>query len=153
MLNQSPILARELHSYSESWRRDKVDNVHEMLSETLCDAMNSEYVPLKDTRDFYAVIEKLRNKFHDEQTTYAEKVQILTLMPSHWSVQKIVCIMNTKPYIVQKAKDLASKEGILATPSAKFGKINSVLKRLNLMGKSVGRKFHADFQCINTVYT
>ncbi|KAK0174329.1 hypothetical protein PV327_010113 [Microctonus hyperodae] len=61
-------------------------------------------------------------KFNDNNTSRSSRVQILTLMPSSWSVQKIIDVMGATKHMVQIAKKLVAEKGILATPAKKIGR-------------------------------
>lgn len=62
----------------------------------------------------------LQKKLHDKKTSRPEKIQILTLMPSNWSKNKIMTIMEVSKYLIIRAKLLIKKEGILSMPGKKL---------------------------------
>ena len=63
-----------------------------------------------------------------------EKIQILTLTPESWSLQKTVKEFKVSKATAQKARILREKNGILAVPQPVIGKrlsektVNSVLE-------------------------
>lgn len=85
------------------------------------------------------MVAELKEKFHDEKTSTAEKIQILTVMPPNWSVEKIVRVMGATKYLVGKAKQLYHSEGILATPAPKIGKNELEFKLFPLTFKLIAR--------------
>lgn len=55
-----------------------------------------------------------------------DKIQILTMTPRSWSIQKTITEFNVTGYMVRKAHDLAKTTGILSMPEPKEGnKIHS----------------------------
>ena len=53
---------------------------------------------------------------------YSEKLQILTLVPNTWSLEKISKDFDVSEYLVGKARKLKLADGVLATPRKKLGK-------------------------------
>lgn len=68
-----------------------------------------------------STISLFKKKFHDEKTTKEEKIQILTLMSSSWSICRVTRIMNTSYYLAKKAKQMVKEKGILSIPAKKPG--------------------------------
>ncbi|KAK0158064.1 hypothetical protein PV327_011175 [Microctonus hyperodae] len=66
------------------------------------------------------IISQSLEKFNDNNTSRSSRVQILTLMPSSWSVQKIIDVMGATKHMVQIAKKIVAEKGILATPAKKL---------------------------------
>lgn len=62
------------------------------------------------------LIFELKEKLHKVDTTYEEKVQILTLLPTNVTAYKVAKIMNTTVYMVEKARDSKIRAGILSMP-------------------------------------
>ena len=82
------------------------------------DSINSEITKKADELDrlHVAIKEKLTN------SSYAEKVQLLTLAPDSWSREYCSKYFNVSEYLVRKARELKMISGILATPLPKKGK-------------------------------
>ena len=47
----------------------------------------------------------------------SQKVQILTILPKSWSIQKIQTEFGTTAYMAIQAKKLVNEQGILALPN------------------------------------
>ncbi|XP_033225051.1 uncharacterized protein LOC117177995 [Belonocnema kinseyi] len=50
-------------------------------------------------------ISELKAKFHDPNKSQQEKIQILTVLGTKWSVHKTAKLMNTSRYIIRKARE------------------------------------------------
>ena len=64
--------------------------------------------------DFDKMIEELKDKC--AISTKKEKIQILTLAPSSWSIENTADQFNVSQYMVRKAKELKKSDGILSVP-------------------------------------
>lgn len=82
---------------------------------------NAEYETEIDDPDLNNIIDRLKTKFHSEDSNRAQKIQILTILPSQWSTNKIARIMDAKKSMVKKAKLISKTKGILSLPDAKQG--------------------------------
>ena len=59
-----------------------------------------------------SIVNKIKSKIHNEETTRAEKLQILTLVPSEWSRKKAAEIFEVSERTVRKARDLEEEHGV-----------------------------------------
>ena len=87
--------------------------------------MNKRMLPAiqsSDGDDESEVIKQLKEKFQ-ETTMRSEKVQVLTVLPKSWSIQKVEDEFGASNYMVRKAKDLVKKRGILSSPNLKPGHV------------------------------
>lgn len=50
---------------------------------------------------------------NDNTIKWKEKLQILSVLPSSWSTEKIVNICGASTYIVKKVKEKVEQDGIL----------------------------------------
>ncbi|XP_043278835.1 uncharacterized protein [Venturia canescens] len=118
LLNQSPIVKK--YADNQTYLQKKVRNV--------CDELNTSLGILKDTddetnsKDFLEMIEKLKIKFTNNNTTRSEKIQILTLLPETWGLPRVCSIMGCTRYMASLARRLREEKGILSTPNAKLGR-------------------------------
>lgn len=116
-LNQSPIVKK--HVNNQSYLQNKVQKVCYELNTTLGipkDTYDESY-----SKDFLEMIEKLKIKFNDDNTTRSEKIQILTILPESWSLSRICDLMGCTKYMASLAKSILKEKGILSTPNAKLG--------------------------------
>ncbi|KAH0544250.1 hypothetical protein KQX54_001677 [Cotesia glomerata] len=60
--------------------------------------------------DAAEIIEKLREKFNDTDTSKSLHLQILILMPFSWSIDKIVEVMGATAYMARLARKLAAEK-------------------------------------------
>ena len=51
-----------------------------------------------------------------------KKIQILTMAPPSWSIEKTAETFGVSKHLVKQARELKKSEGILALPSSKKGK-------------------------------
>ena len=66
------------------------------------------------------IIRQLKEKFH-ASADKSQKVQILTVLPKSWSVQKVQKEFATSNYMARKAKELVKEQGIFSSPNPKHG--------------------------------
>ena len=71
--------------------------------------------------DGTAMINQLKQKFHS-WTKRSEKVQVLTVLPSRWSIKRITEEFGASDYLARQAKRLVSEQGVLSIPNPKAGK-------------------------------
>ena len=64
------------------------------------------------------IITQLKEKFAASEKR-SQKVQILTLLPKSWSIQKIQAEFSTTTYMARQAKKLVKEQGILALPNTR----------------------------------
>ncbi|CAG5071496.1 Protein of unknown function [Cotesia congregata] len=85
------------------------------------------YLNNKITRVAYNLRKALgvQNAFNDTDTSTSLRLQILTLMPSSWSIDKIVEVMGATTYMARLARKLAADQGVLPIPEKKIGTILS----------------------------
>ncbi|XP_066585899.1 uncharacterized protein [Prorops nasuta] len=105
LLNESPIPKKRLRS--QTYLQNKISKVYLNLNKSvgIVDE-NDDEVTLNQ---FLEMINKLKNKFHDINTNRCEKIQILTLLPETWILNRICHTMK----------------GILSTPNPKIGRLLS----------------------------
>lgn len=76
---------------------------------------------LSATNDVYdKIVADLQAKF--EKTTYAGKIQILTLFVDHLAVIDIQKMFNTTKYSIWKAAEVKEKQGVLGLPEPRTGR-------------------------------
>lgn len=126
LLDESPVPLRKLNRSSDAWIDKKSFKIGQTLKRKLGCKIIDPIFP-QDASDLMNVIFRLKNKFHHGQLSNGEKIQILTLLPPEWTVEKIQHIMETSSYLVKKAKELYNKEGILSIPAKNKGMNSYVL--------------------------
>ena len=67
------------------------------------------------------MIAQLKEKFQSSGSR-SEKLQVLTVLPKSWTVQKVQEEFGASNYMIRKAKALVREQGILALPNPKVGK-------------------------------
>lgn len=78
-------------------------------------------IPADKLKLFVDLLENLKTKYHDEDTTKCEKIQILTLLPLSWSYKDIQEHFNVSDYMIRVSKQLQIESGPLSKPSLKSG--------------------------------
>ena len=66
----------------------------------------------EDKNSLNSIVNQIKSKIHNEETTRAEKLQILTLVPSEWSRKKAAEIFEVSERTVRKARDLEEEHGV-----------------------------------------
>ena len=72
-------------------------------------------------RDFEEMIGQLKDKFSTSDSR-SEKLQVLTVLPKSWQIQKIEREFKITNYMARSAKKLVNEKGVLSTPNPKLGK-------------------------------
>lgn len=119
LLNESPIPAKNLENIN--WVDRKIQKLSVNLRCQLTGSSEPPYELHKDSNDLHAMLMSFKDKFHQEDTTRAQKLQLLTLLPSDWSVHKVAEIMGASEYMVKQSKHLLATKGILSTNDVKSG--------------------------------
>ena len=76
----------------------------------------------RKTSDLDKLTEQIREKLTTGITTYEEKVQILTLTPESWTIQKIASYFGVSEYQVRQTRELKKSRGVLVMPDKNRGK-------------------------------
>ena len=156
LIGVSPISKREIQKHGNSYCQMKLEGILNCLSQKL--GAN----PSLDSES--EIISQLKEKFKSA-TKRSEFLQILTVLPKSWSVQRIMKEFGTSKRMAKRAKDLVDEKGILSTPNTKVGKSlpNATVQLVQdfysgdevsraMPGKkdyvSVGRKVHRQKQLI-----
>ena len=69
------------------------------------------------------IIKQLKEKFHSTSER-SVKVQVLTVLPMSWSIDRIQEEFGASNYMARRAKQLVREHGILATPDRRPGRPN-----------------------------
>ena len=67
------------------------------------------------------MIEQLKKKFN-ESTKKSEKLQVLTVLPQSWTLQRIQEEFGATQHMARKAKELVLSKGVLSTPNSRPSK-------------------------------
>ena len=76
----------------------------------------------KDATAFNELMELLKSKINNPETTRAKKIQMLTMVPLSWSRQKVAEYFGVSLYMVRTARNLLHHHGILTMPPPRQGK-------------------------------
>ena len=74
----------------------------------------------KEENDFTEILNQLKEKFRSTLMR-REKIQILTILPQSWIINKIETEFGATKYMVCCAKTLIKQKGILSTPNPQAG--------------------------------
>lgn len=118
LLEESPIPKKKLKT--ETWVRNKVEQVSSTLKRSL-GVPNLETSSEIESRDLHDIIDRLKGKLHLDETSKAEKIQILTVLPLYWSTEKLSEVMDVSRTMANAAKELGNMKGILSMPDARRG--------------------------------
>lgn len=106
-----------------SYAKRKIVEVHNAVVSKIAQAggMNEEkLMACEKCLDYDALIKELKEKLCT--STYAQKIQILTLAPNSWSREKVVEVFGVTEHMVKQARALKKADGVLAIPGSKAGK-------------------------------
>ena len=98
---------------SKKYTRDKVSRITALMDKA---AITGEKAG--DDRE---IIEQLKEKFHST-TERSVQVQVLTVLPMSWSIEKIQDEFGASNFMVRKAKQLVKDKGILSSPDPRPGR-------------------------------
>lgn len=116
ILDQSPIPCKK--AKLSNWVSKKIDRACVDLKERL----RCNYDPPGSDKTALAeIVNGLKKKYQDVNTTRSEKIQILTVLPDCWSNTKISSEFGASLYMIREAGALKLKDGVLATPKPKTG--------------------------------
>ena len=73
--------------------------------------------------DLDRLVDFMKNKI--STSNRQQKIQILTIAPASWSIEKTKTEFNVSAYMVRQARKLAREKGILEMPESKKGKVLS----------------------------
>ena len=79
--------------------------------------------PCSKCKDFERLICLLKDKC--SLASRQEQIKLLTLIPTSWSINKMIHEFNVTEHVVQKSRKLAKNKGILADPNPKKGKLHN----------------------------
>lgn len=72
------------------------------------------------------LVKNMSIKFHDQRTTKDEKMSLLTLLPSNWTVPDKQKVFPVSEHIIKKTRDLQLEKGLMVTPNPIKGNFESV---------------------------
>ena len=137
-IRESPI---NLHSISKEHRLShcskKIKAASKSLAKSLADAASIDINGIvtdnddftsnlfslqRDQQDFAKLMEELKVKFNNTETSRAEKVQVLTLKPDSWTTTEIMSFFKCSKYLkylANRATQAKKERGILTIPARK----------------------------------
>ena len=69
-----------------------------------------------DSAALCMMMNSLKERFVSDGISHADKVQILTLTPAHWTVHKTMAFFGATKYSVLQARDLVKEGGVMSRP-------------------------------------
>lgn len=109
-LGETPVTKRKLQS--KKYCKQKM----EVLTMKMGEVMIGE----KQT-DESEMLQQLKEKFHSTPQN-SIKVQILTVLPKSWSIQRIQMEFGASNFMARKAKQLVKDKGVLSSPDPRPGR-------------------------------
>ena len=117
--------------------KDKLSNEQAKFKKQVADVMNIPEESLKEeskepedydqlkrkAADLDDLIEKMKEKI--KKSDRRKIIQILTLIPQSWSIQKAINKFDVTEYMVKQAREITRTQGILEFPEKKLGKVLS----------------------------
>ena len=113
-LGETPIDRRKA-SRSKKYSKQKVAKITALMDKVVL----GEEKP----QDEAEIIHQLKYKFH-RTTKRSVKIQILTVLPMSWSIDRIQTEFGASNFMVRKAKQLVKQHGILSSPNPQPGRPN-----------------------------
>lgn len=96
-----------------SQHMDDLDTVQELVE----DEVTNVDVPIDLIKCFNDLLDNMKLKFHDENTTKDEKIQLLTLLPLNWQYNDIVRHFDVSNYMIKLSKKLQITMGPMSKPA------------------------------------
>ncbi|XP_053990218.1 uncharacterized protein LOC128882595 [Hylaeus volcanicus] len=118
LLNITPLNKYAINdpSYLSSKYNDICSTCARLLS------LDNECNHYENSLNYQNILENLKTKFDDPTTNRTEKLQILTLLPSDWSIQMICDVMGATKHMAIVSKHLKENKGILSMSERKKGR-------------------------------
>ena len=126
----------KLHSISSASKKNygkrKLLKIQDEYKTKMAKALNLE--SLEDSSDSYdetqnneenalnQMINKMKEKIHDNETTRAETLQILTLTPNNWSRKKAAQVFDVSERTIRVARELEESSGVFSFPPPRKGR-------------------------------
>ncbi|KAK3924629.1 Spike glycoprotein [Frankliniella fusca] len=110
--NMSPLNKRQAKR-STGYRESKLAKIHETVQEVIEKVGEADVIIDKEKQYLEEILQQLLDKFA-KVSTRQEKVNIISILPQSWSVDKIVSIFaafNVSHKFVRGVKDLVKSEG------------------------------------------
>lgn len=122
--NESPL--NSIDSSIPGRTEDKLDVLVNKLKFLLIE----NFAPDTIKNDLEEIINLIRTKFKTLDN-YADKIQILTILPPSWTLSKIANEIGCTKYMAQEAQNLQTQHGILARPkNKKYQRLTEETKKL-----------------------
>ena len=84
---------------------------------TITEKMDRVFIDEIRSGDDREIIQQLKEKFHARSV----KIQILTILPKSWSIEKIQAEFGASNFMVRKAKQLVKDKRVLSSPDPQPG--------------------------------
>ena len=111
----------------ETVLRKRIAKIIDVVPEDLKSTDNTQpqnYKEMKDKADdLHRLVDLMKRKIRTSNRR--QKIQILTIAPPSWSIEKTKTEFNVSAYMVRQARKLAAEKGILEMPEPKKGKVLS----------------------------
>ena len=115
--SESPICTKKLIS-QKKYPENKIRKINNLIRKKLKMNIQDEELHSKKSKkenDFTEILNQLKEKFYST-LMQSEKIQILTILPQSWSINKIQTEFGATNYMVRCAKTLVKQKGILPHP-------------------------------------
>src|SRR5258705_1849904 len=132
-LEESPLNVRKRpHDRRVQYAKTKVKKILSKFQQKVAHSLSMEVQDLAEPSssgaqsvvsctDCDTLVSQVKEKFED--ATYEEKVQLLTLLPASWTIEKTRVEMGVTEHAVKTARALKEKSGVLAKPLPRSGKL------------------------------
>ena len=124
-LGESPLDARKLTQ--KRYPEDKLTRINDTLRKKLrmttksAQPQTEESELMKIKKVHSEMISQLKDKFH-ETTKRSEQMQILTVLPESWSINKISEEFRVSNYMARAVKKLVKEKGVFSSPNPRPGR-------------------------------
>ena len=105
-LGETPVTKRKLQS--KKYKERKLEVLTTKMSKVLLSEKQN---------DESEMLQQLKEKFHSTSQN-SVKVQILTVLPKSWSIQKIQTEFGVSNFMARKVKQLVKEKGVLSSPDS-----------------------------------
>lgn len=78
-------------------------------------------LPPKLISESVQLLNNMKLVFHNKTCTYNQKLKLLSLLPSHWTIETIQEHFDVTIFMIRKARTCLKENGILSSPIGKRG--------------------------------
>lgn len=103
---------------SQSYTKKKCEEVVQNIRRNIFGLNPEVSCNEEKVKHYDEIIDQLKEKYSAQSTTQHERLQLLTILPKSWTIQKIIDTFNTTKHMATQAKKISDERGVLATQNS-----------------------------------